>query len=161
MPKRKHWTSAHPDCPNFAGANNTFKDNFCLTYIQGAGPATVPCPNIGTEGLEGSASRLTSPPHGEKGSNGLRTAPSRLQMASAIASFLAVVLGWAFSTPVIRSESPDESVFSGGASSNPVLTGNCGSVNSLPEQQEHYSSSESVLGGDLIDFWIALLEVQV
>ena len=21
--------------PNFAGANNTFKDNFCLTYLQG------------------------------------------------------------------------------------------------------------------------------
>jgi hypothetical protein len=79
--------------PTFAGANNTFEDNFCLTYIQGAGPATAPCPNIGKEGVKESASRLTSPLNGEKGSNGVRTAPSRFQMAFAIASFLAVVLG--------------------------------------------------------------------
>ncbi len=32
--------------PNFTGANNVFEDNFCLTYIQGGGPATAPCPNI-------------------------------------------------------------------------------------------------------------------
>ncbi len=76
----------------FAGANNTFKDNFCLTYIQGAGPATAPCPNIRTEGVEEAASGLTSPPNDEKGSKGPRTAPSRFQMASAIASFLAVAL---------------------------------------------------------------------
>jgi len=79
--------------PNFSGANNTFEDNFCLTYIQGAGPATAPCPNIGMGGVEESASRLTSPLNGVKGSNGPRTAPSRFQMAFAIASFLAVVLG--------------------------------------------------------------------
>ncbi len=79
--------------PNFTGANNTFKDNFCLTYIQGAGPATAPCPNIRTEGVEEAASRLTSPLNGEKGSNRPRIASSRLQMASAIASFLAVALG--------------------------------------------------------------------
>ncbi len=78
--------------PTFAGANNAFKDNFCLTYIQGAGPATAPCPNIRTEGVE-EDSRLTSPLNGEKGSNGPRTAPSGFQMASAIASFLAVALG--------------------------------------------------------------------
>jgi len=78
--------------PNFAGANNTFKDNFCLTYIQGAGPATAPCPNLRTEGVEEAASRLTSPPNDEKGSNGPRTAPSRFQITSAIASFLAVAL---------------------------------------------------------------------
>jgi hypothetical protein len=41
--------------PNFAGANNEIADNFCLTYIQGAGPATAPCPNIITEGVEESA----------------------------------------------------------------------------------------------------------
>lgn len=28
---------------NFAGADNTFRDNFCLTYI---GPGTAPCPNV-------------------------------------------------------------------------------------------------------------------
>jgi parallel beta-helix repeat protein len=78
---------------NFAGANNTFTDNFCLTYIQGAGPATAPCPNIGTEGVEEEDSRLTSPPNGEKGSNGSRTASSRSQMLSTMASFLAVALG--------------------------------------------------------------------
>jgi hypothetical protein len=32
--------------PNFTGANNTIRDNFCLTYLQGAGPATAPCPSI-------------------------------------------------------------------------------------------------------------------
>src|SRR5258708_16935498 len=68
--------------PTFAGANNAFKDNFCLTYIQGAGPATAPCPNISTEGVE-EDSRLTSPLNGEKASNGPRTAPSRLRMAAA------------------------------------------------------------------------------
>jgi hypothetical protein len=31
---------------NFTGANNTIRNNFCLTYLQGAGPATAPCPSI-------------------------------------------------------------------------------------------------------------------
>jgi parallel beta-helix repeat protein len=79
--------------PNFAGANNTFEDNFCLTYIQGAGPATAPCPNITTEGVEEAANRMTGPMNVEKGSNGPRTAPSRFQIVSAITSFLAVALG--------------------------------------------------------------------
>jgi parallel beta-helix repeat protein len=78
---------------SFTGANNEITDNFCLTYIQGAGPATAPCPNIRTEGVEEAASRLTGPLNGEKGSNGRRTAPSRFQIASAMASFLAVALG--------------------------------------------------------------------
>jgi pectate lyase len=78
---------------SFAGANNTFEDNFCLTYIRGAGPATAPCPNIRTEGVEEEANRLTSPPNGQKGSNDPRTAPPRFQMAYAIASFLEVALG--------------------------------------------------------------------
>jgi hypothetical protein len=79
--------------PSFAGANNTIEDNFCLTYLQGAGPATAPCPNIRTEGVEEEDSRLTSPLNGEKGSNRPGTAPSGFQMASAIASLLAVALG--------------------------------------------------------------------
>jgi len=66
--------------PNFAGANNTLEDNFCLTYIQGAGPATPPCPNIKTEGVEESASPLTIPSNGQK----------RVQMPSAVASLLAI-----------------------------------------------------------------------
>jgi hypothetical protein len=78
---------------NFKGTNNEIKDNFCLTYIQGAGPATAPCPNIRTEGVEEEDSRLTSPPNGEKGSNGSRTASSMSQMLSTMASFLAVALG--------------------------------------------------------------------
>jgi len=82
---------------SFAGANNTFEDNFCLTYIKGAGPATAPCPDIRTEGVEESANRLTSTPNGQtngqKGSNGPRTAPSRFPMAYTIASFLGAALG--------------------------------------------------------------------
>jgi parallel beta-helix repeat protein len=35
--------------PNFTGANNTIRDNFCLTYLQGAGPATSPCRRIGKQ----------------------------------------------------------------------------------------------------------------
>jgi len=80
----------------FSGANNTIEDNFCLTYIAGGGPATPSCPNAITEGVEEAGSRLTSPLDGEKGSNGPRTAPSRFQAASAIASFLAVALGLGF-----------------------------------------------------------------
>jgi hypothetical protein len=41
--------------PNFTGVNNMFEDNFCLTYLQGGGPAAAPCPNIRTEGVEESA----------------------------------------------------------------------------------------------------------
>lgn len=82
--------------PNFTGANNVIEDNFCLTYVQGAGPATPPCPNIKTEGVEEEASRLTSPLHRENGSIGPRTTPSRFQIASAIASFLVVALGLSF-----------------------------------------------------------------
>jgi len=76
---------------SFAGANNTIKDNFCLTYLQGAGPATAPCPNIRTEGVDEAAGRITSPMNVEKGSNGPRTA--RLRIVSGISSFLAVALG--------------------------------------------------------------------
>ena len=79
--------------PSFSGANNIIEDNLCLTYRQGAGPATAPCPNIRTEGVEEAASRLASPLNAGKGSNGPRTTPSRFQMASAMASFLAVALG--------------------------------------------------------------------
>ena len=77
----------------FSGVNNTIEDNFCLTYIAGGGPATPSCPNAITEGVEEAGSRLTSPLDAEKGSNGPRTAPSKSQIVSAIASFLAVALG--------------------------------------------------------------------
>src|SRR6266851_4979171 len=60
--------------PTFSGANNIIEDNFCLTYLQGAGPATAPCPNIRVEGVEEAASRLTSPLNGDNRSNGPRTA---------------------------------------------------------------------------------------
>jgi hypothetical protein len=90
--------------PNFSGANNTIEDNFCLTYIQGAGPATAPCPNIGMEGVEESASRLTSPLNGVKGSNGVRTSPSRSRSRLRLHRSWRWFLGWAFFTPVIRSE---------------------------------------------------------
>jgi len=47
--------------PNFAGANNVFEDNFCLTYLRGSGPATAPCPNLRTQGVEESANRPDIP----------------------------------------------------------------------------------------------------
>jgi parallel beta-helix repeat protein len=46
--------------PSFTGANNEITDNFCLTYIQGAGPATPPCPSMTTQGVEEAANRWTS-----------------------------------------------------------------------------------------------------
>lgn len=46
---------------SFTGTNNTIEDNFCLTYRQGGGPATAPCPNASTGGVEESANRRTSP----------------------------------------------------------------------------------------------------
>ena len=42
---------------NFAGANNIIEDNFCLTYIAGAGPATAPCPNIRAKDKEDDEAR--------------------------------------------------------------------------------------------------------
>ena len=60
---------------NFSGTNNTLKDNFCLTYIQGAGPANSPCPNIRTkregdegDGEEEEAASVTFPLKGPEGS---------------------------------------------------------------------------------------------
>jgi parallel beta-helix repeat protein len=43
--------------PDFSGANNSIEDNFCLTYIAGAGPATAACPNSVTEDLAESVER--------------------------------------------------------------------------------------------------------
>ena len=74
---------------SFTGANNTLKDNFCLTYIQGAGPATAPCPNLRTEGVEEAASRSTSPMNGDKGSNGTKTTLG-VQLVSAMSLLLAL-----------------------------------------------------------------------
>ena len=51
--------------PNFAGMSNVIEDNLCLTYLAGAGPATPPCPNLRTEGVEESSSGLTNPAGGQ------------------------------------------------------------------------------------------------
>ena len=45
--------------PNFSGAGNLIEDNFCLTYISGAGPATAPCPNLKTGDEEQESSRFS------------------------------------------------------------------------------------------------------
>lgn len=47
--------------PNFAGSNNVLEDNFCLTYIPGAGPSTAPCPNVITEGVEEAINHKNNP----------------------------------------------------------------------------------------------------
>jgi hypothetical protein len=63
--------------PNLSGANNVLDDNFCLTYIAGAGRATAPCPSLRTEGFGEAAIRETVPPKG------------RNESASAVASLVA------------------------------------------------------------------------
>jgi parallel beta-helix repeat protein len=55
----------------FTGVDNQIRDNYCLTYIQGGGPATAPCPDIRTEGVE--HARLTSPLEHASGSGRART----------------------------------------------------------------------------------------
>lgn len=52
---------------NFTGMNNVLEDNFCLTYIQGAGPSTAPCPNVITEGVEEAVDRENTPDSGDRG----------------------------------------------------------------------------------------------
>lgn len=47
--------------PNFTGSNNVLEDNFCLTYRQGAGPSTAPCPNVVTEGVEEALKHRNAP----------------------------------------------------------------------------------------------------
>jgi hypothetical protein len=80
--------------PNFAGANNTLEDNFCLTYIAGSGPETPPCPNIRTPGVEQAAHRLTSPLNSQNASNEDGPAALRGRTASVMASgMLLTVLG--------------------------------------------------------------------
>jgi len=56
--------------PTFAGANNVFEDNFCLTYLQGSGPATAPCPNIKTHGVEEGANWSPGQPSRRKTTDG-------------------------------------------------------------------------------------------
>jgi len=46
---------------NFSGVNNVLTDNFCLTYLQGGGPATAPCPHLITQGVEQATNRSTPP----------------------------------------------------------------------------------------------------
>ena len=73
-----------------AGAN-TFEDNLCLTYSGAASPA--PCPNVAVEGHDEATNRIANPVKGQEQSNSTRAAGLRLQIISAIASFLAVALG--------------------------------------------------------------------
>ena len=64
--------------PNFSGAGNIIVDNFCLTYIAGAGPTTAPCPNLKTEGEEEEeSSRLTSPAKGQPAQSDMSKAEIR------------------------------------------------------------------------------------
>ncbi len=77
--------------PNFTGANNVFEDNFCLTYLQGSGPATAPCPNIRTHGVEEATNRSTSPVQNTAASSGGET-----QHAGEIVSVAALLLIAAF-----------------------------------------------------------------
>jgi parallel beta-helix repeat protein len=91
---------------SFSGMNNTLEDNFCLTYIAGAGPATAPCPNLRSEGVEEAASRLTGPPKGLNGSGAMASLLAipfqtpRQQRGTALASSL--LLGLAFLGTVLR-----------------------------------------------------------
>ena len=78
--------------PTFAGANNVIEDNFCLTYIAGAGPATAPCPNVMTEGVEESANHLTTPVENPPESSG----EGRSAHAGTIFSVVALLLATAF-----------------------------------------------------------------
>lgn len=74
----------------FTGANNVIEDNYCLTYIPGGGPATAPCPNVRTEGVEESLSPLTIPLNGQKASNGPRTARLKVWAAPATVALLGI-----------------------------------------------------------------------
>ena len=73
-----------------AGAN-TFEDNLCLTYSGAASPA--PCPNVAIEGNDEATNRMANLLKGQEQSNSTRAAGLRLQIISAIASFMAVALG--------------------------------------------------------------------
>ena len=73
-----------------AGAN-TFEDNLCLTYSGAASPA--PCPNVAVEDHDEATNRIANPVKGQEQSNSTRAAGLRLQIISAIASFLAVPVG--------------------------------------------------------------------
>ena len=77
---------------SFTGTNNVFKDNFCLTYLQGGGPATAPCPNIRTEGVEEAANRLIGPFQNPAESKGTKTA----EQGAVIFSLVLVILATAF-----------------------------------------------------------------
>jgi parallel beta-helix repeat protein len=79
--------------PSFAGANNVLEDNFCLTYIVGAGPATAPCPNVRVKDDDEARNRLTSPLNSRTESNRSRTAGLRGQIMAVLASLLAIALG--------------------------------------------------------------------
>jgi parallel beta-helix repeat protein len=75
--------------PTFSGANNTIEDNFCLTYIAGAGPATAPCPNIRTHGVEEATNRWISPVENQPESSGREMAEHGGQIFSVVVLLLA------------------------------------------------------------------------
>ena len=83
--------------PNFAGANNKIEDNFCLTYLQGAGPATAPCPNIRTEGVEEATIQPTIPPRGRN-----RSVPTMASLLAIPYGRSLVLLSLAFLGTVLR-----------------------------------------------------------
>ena len=83
--------------PNFAGANNKIEDNFCLTYLQGAGPATAPCPNIRTEGVEEATIQPTIPSRGRN-----RSVPTMASLLAIPYGRSLVLLSLAFLGTVLR-----------------------------------------------------------
>jgi len=70
---------------------NTFEDDLCLTYSGATSPA--PCPNVAIEGKDEATNRMANPLKGQEQSNSTRAAGLRLQIISAVASYLAVALG--------------------------------------------------------------------
>ena len=79
--------------PSFTGANNILEDNFCLTYLQGGGPATAPCPNVITEGVEEAANRLTGPAENPPGPSRAKTAERGAPIFSLVLVILAAAFG--------------------------------------------------------------------
>jgi hypothetical protein len=81
--------------PTFTGANNKIRDNVCLTYLQGGGPAAAPCPNIkaaGDDGDEEAANRAPGAAAVANASNGGKSTAATRRIASFIASPILLTL---------------------------------------------------------------------
>ncbi|HMF96418.1 MAG TPA: hypothetical protein VKE96_19090, partial [Vicinamibacterales bacterium] len=78
--------------PNFTGANNIIDNNFCLSYIQGAGPASAPCPNIKMTGVEEAAQRMASRRSSQNVLNDDRNTAFMSQISSRMAAPMSLVL---------------------------------------------------------------------